>query len=1022
MNLRNPDKRYRPVPFWSWNDRLEPEELRRQIREMDAVGIGGYFMHARGGPRTEELSDGWMAAIGAAVDEGRKTGMYAWAYDENGWPSGFAGGIVSGMGVRYQQKYLRMEAVSEPAVDRGERTIALYRQSDGSLQQAPQAEPPLLRLYYDVNPYYVDTLDAAVVREFLTSTYETYRERLSADEFSALAGFFTDEPQVSRNGIPWSFTLADAYRERWGEQLIPLLPQLFSPFPGYRRTRYRFWRLVTELFMTGYMKQVHDWCDEHDVRITGHHVLEETYLAQLTSNGAIMPHYQYYHVPGMDWLGRHIKPSTTPVQVASVCAQLGKRQILSETFALCGWAVRFEELKWIYEWQMVHGINLLCQHLEGYSLRGIRKRDYPASLFYHQPWWKDYRFFNDFASRIGMLLAEGEIRTEVLVVHGQSSAWLRYDDNGNDGIEEYFHSLNLLSELLDQAHVPYHYGDEIVMEQHGSVTDGGLRVGTQRYTTIVVPKVETLARSTAALLREFAQAGGTILAVRNERSDGRLSLEGEHDAPVTQHLGAVTLFDDENGPAAAVGASARVYPVVRPETAAEDAARFEVQVGGITCTVRHFDDLGGAPGTLVYYVNSHHDADYEADLLLEGAHVQRFDAETGELRPVSYAREGERLRVRHVFPRMGSLLLAVRPESAAPETSPSVGADTETASRTPRTIVDLDGTWEVERLHDNALTLDTCTFYFDGEKQADNESVMVIQDRLLREGRPVDLKMVFQFSVAEDAPPPRRLDLVVETPEIFRISVNGHEVSNESSDYFWDRAFRRVPIADAVRSGSNHVVLETRFRQPAEVYDKIERAKEFESEKNNLSYGMEIEAVYLAGDFGVSAQGEAEALPRDAVRYSGPFTITGPAATASNADVLPAGLPFYPGAVRLERRFTLGEAPETAVLVFDRLLANSARVWLNGTEVKHFFWRPYRAPVSALLRAGENRIAVELTGSLRNLLGPHHLEEGESYAVGPFSFYKEPGVFSRRWAGSRDFWNDDYCVVRFGIEGVRIEV
>ena len=38
----------RPVPFWSWNDKLEPDELRRQIGAMQDAGMGGFFMHARG--------------------------------------------------------------------------------------------------------------------------------------------------------------------------------------------------------------------------------------------------------------------------------------------------------------------------------------------------------------------------------------------------------------------------------------------------------------------------------------------------------------------------------------------------------------------------------------------------------------------------------------------------------------------------------------------------------------------------------------------------------------------------------------------------------------------------------------------------------------------------------------------------------------------------------------------------------------------------------------------------------------
>ena len=59
-DLTNPPAQYRPIPFWSWNDKLDPEELRRQIREMKKAGLGGFFMHARGGLQTAYLSDEWM--------------------------------------------------------------------------------------------------------------------------------------------------------------------------------------------------------------------------------------------------------------------------------------------------------------------------------------------------------------------------------------------------------------------------------------------------------------------------------------------------------------------------------------------------------------------------------------------------------------------------------------------------------------------------------------------------------------------------------------------------------------------------------------------------------------------------------------------------------------------------------------------------------------------------------------------------------------------------------------------------
>ena len=143
------------------------------------------------------------------------------------------------------------------------------------------------------------------------------------------------------------------------------------------------------------MKRIYDWCTERNLGFTGHMVEEENMLIQTTSNGACMPHYEYFSMPGMDWLGRNIFDCFTPLQVTSVAAQLGKKEVLSETFALCGHNVSFDELRAIYQWHMVHGVTRLCQHLQGYSLKGLRKRDYPPAMYYQQPWWREYSVFNE---------------------------------------------------------------------------------------------------------------------------------------------------------------------------------------------------------------------------------------------------------------------------------------------------------------------------------------------------------------------------------------------------------------------------------------------------------------------------------------------------------------------------------------------------------------------------------------------------------------------------------------------------
>ena len=58
-----------------------------------------------------------------------------------------------------------------------------------------------------------------------------------------------------------------------------------------------------------------------------------------------------------------------------------------------------------------------------------------------------------------------------------------------------------------------------------------------------------------------------------------------------------------------------------------------------------------------------------------------------------------------------------------------------------------------------------------------------------------------------------------------------------------------------------------------EIYKNIEKVKSFESEKNKLVYDTEIEAIYIIGEFGVKTDGIWEKIDRNAVRYSGAFSI-----------------------------------------------------------------------------------------------------------------------------------------------------
>lgn len=90
----DPPAEYRCAPLWVWNDRVTKVEIDEQLADFKAKGIGGAFVHPRPGLITPYLSPEWLDLFKYAVDAGRRLGLKIWIYDENSYPSGFAGGHV----------------------------------------------------------------------------------------------------------------------------------------------------------------------------------------------------------------------------------------------------------------------------------------------------------------------------------------------------------------------------------------------------------------------------------------------------------------------------------------------------------------------------------------------------------------------------------------------------------------------------------------------------------------------------------------------------------------------------------------------------------------------------------------------------------------------------------------------------------------------------------------------------------------------------------------------------------------
>ncbi len=84
----DPPRDFSPMPFWFWNGKMEGPLIQKQIRDMVDQHVYGAFLHGRDGLETPYLSEGWFQAIGAGLEESKRSGFEFNFLDEYDWPSG----------------------------------------------------------------------------------------------------------------------------------------------------------------------------------------------------------------------------------------------------------------------------------------------------------------------------------------------------------------------------------------------------------------------------------------------------------------------------------------------------------------------------------------------------------------------------------------------------------------------------------------------------------------------------------------------------------------------------------------------------------------------------------------------------------------------------------------------------------------------------------------------------------------------------------------------------------------------
>ena len=1002
--FRNPDSSYRGAPFWAWNCKLDAETMAHQVEYFKEMGLGGFHMHPRTGLDTPYLSKEYMKVIKACVEKARKEKMLAWLYDEDRWPSGAAGGLVT-KDPKYRARYLVFTPVKQTGplprtkrfgssmgylqqqgngkylasyeVEIRDGVLAGYRRLDGEdtlPDGSTDGDKSVWYLYEEIMPdsgwfndqAYLDTLNPKAVQRFIEVTHEAYYKEVGDEFGKTVPAIFTDEPQFAHKTtlgfaeekkdcqLPYTDDFDETYRKQYGAEFLDTVPEIFWELPdgAVSVSRYRYHDHIAERFASAFADTIGKWCEQHGLMLTGHMMSEPTLTSQTAALGEAMRSYRSFGQPGIDMLCDRREYSTAK-QAQSAVHQYGRKGMTSELYGVTGWDYDFRGHKLQGDWQAALGVTLRVQHLSWASMAGEAKRDYPASIFFQSPWYKEYPYIEDHFARVNTALMSGKPDVRIGVIHPVESMWLAWGPQEQTAaakaqLEEHFRDT---IDWLLRGQLDFDFVAESLLPAQDPVQKGRrFHVGEMAYDAVVVPGNVTLRSTTLERLEAFRRAGGQLIfmgeparyvdAIPSDRAQKLAKKSVRIAFSRTELLAAL-----EN---------VRNVSVFRADgsRAGEYLYQMRVERDGKWLFLAQADQ------------EKNRDVPNRQNVVIEipGAwNVEIYNTLDGGHYPAKTEIKDGSTRIRYTLYDHDSLLLRLTP---APRT---IDIPAHGDNNSVKDYIQVQRPWgkvPVTLSEPNTLLLDMAEYSLDGEEWAEPEEILRI-DNILRErlGWPLKVEafaqpwtrkkekaehtLALRYTI-DSALDIRNVKLATEHPEDLTISWNGVEIDTKADGWYVDPAICTIPIGD-VQEGQNILIIEMPY--------KVE---------------TNVEWSYLLGDFGVEVHGDHSRIT-EPVRslYFGDWTVQ--------------GLPFYGGNVtyHFEVEGNGGECLLEASKYRNPLL----KVRVDGEEKGVLAYAPYRISLGRL--DGVHKVELTAFGNRVNSFGPVHLCDEKEAWCGPMAWRSE---------------------------------
>lgn len=576
-------------PFF-WQHGEEETKLREYMKIISEAGIGAVCVESR--PHPDFCGEKWWTDMDIILEEARNRDMKVWILDDSHFPTGFANGAVlkksadlcrQSIAVRtyhagegevvsitgdelmhpkpfestqieqmildqhHQREFtddqiyglIGMEKASGKVLD-----LTSLIQGDEFTWEAPEGDWTLYLMHLSRNlgyhRSYINMMDHDSCRILIDEVYESHFTHYKDDFGRAIAGFFSDEPELGNGHLynghggmgeeidyPWSSEILLELEKNLTKEEMLYLPLIWENDADEQckaRIRYAYMDAVTKLVRKDFSMQLGDWCREHNVKYIGHLIEDNGHHSKTEASlGHFFRGLAGQDMAGIDDIGGQVMPQMEDVSFdrgifqkrdgefyhyvlgklgsSAAAIEPGKHvDSMCEIFGAYGWSEGVRLEKYLVDHFLVRGINHYVPH--AFSPKEFPDPDCPPHFYAngHNPQYRHFGALMRYLNRVCELISDGKPQVDTALLYDGEADWC------GEAMQMQMPAHKLYDDQIDYHIIPQDVFSERILYQT-QIEEGRLCINSIVYKTVVVPYMQFITEEFATALKEMTDHG-----------------------------------------------------------------------------------------------------------------------------------------------------------------------------------------------------------------------------------------------------------------------------------------------------------------------------------------------------------------------------------------------------------------------------------------------------------------------------------------------------------------------------------